>query len=102
MKEYLDLLRHVLDNGTLKKNRTGVDTISTFNYNYSIDLREGFPLLTTKKINWKNILFENLWFLSGNSSPNFLHKHGITFWDPWIETSIFKSWNTNVIINKLP
>ncbi len=85
MREYLDLLQHILDNGTLKKNRTGVDTISTFNYNYCIDLRNGFPLLTTKKINWKNILFENLWFLSGNSSPDFLHKHGITFWDAWIE-----------------
>lgn len=94
MKEYLDLLQHVLENGTLKKNRTGVDTISTFNYNYSIDLRCGFPLLTTKKLNWKNILFENLWFLSGDNRVDFLHRHGITFWDPWLEpTHKYGVWN---------
>lgn len=96
MREYLELLCHVLEKGTLKKNRTGVDTISTFNYNYSVDLRKGFPLLTTKKLNWKNILFENLWFLSGNSSPDFLHKHGITFWDAWLEQGRYQHWDNNL------
>ena len=86
MQEYKDLVQHVLDIGTLKANRTGVDTISTFNYNYEVDLSDGrFPLLTTKKINWKNIVIENLWFLSGNSSWDFLHKHGVHFWDDWVE-----------------
>ncbi len=93
MREYLDLLQHIIQVGTLKRNRTGVDTISTFNYNYCIDLRHGFPLLTTKKINWKNILFENLWFLSGDSSADFLHKHGITFWDAWLEDILTTVWN---------
>ena len=65
MKQYLDLVNEVLKRGTRKENRTGVDTISAFNINYSIDLNEGFPLLTTKEISWKNIVVENLWFLSG-------------------------------------
>lgn len=86
MQQYKDLVQHVLDIGTLKENRTGVDTISTFNYNYEVDLSSGqFPLLTTKKISWKNIVIENLWFLSGNSSWDFLHKHGVHFWDDWDE-----------------
>lgn len=89
MLEYKRLCRHVLQNGTWKQNRTGVDTLSCFNYNYSIDISQrGFPLLTTKRVNWKNIVIENLWFLrreGGNSSPDFLHKHGIHFWDSWIE-----------------
>jgi thymidylate synthase len=83
MKEYLDLLSHALALGTVKKNRTGVDTLSLFNYNYKVDVQKGFPLLTTKKIGWKNILFENLWFLSGDCSNKFFEKHGIKFWKPW-------------------
>ncbi|MCS5524879.1 MAG: thymidylate synthase, partial [Candidatus Poseidoniia archaeon] len=63
MKQYLELVEEVLDRGTRKQNRTGVDTISAFNVNYAIDLAEGFPLLTTKEISWKNIVVENLWFL---------------------------------------
>ncbi len=85
MKQYLDLARYVIQNGTRKSNRTGVDTLSTFNYNYSIDLREGFPLLTTKKISWKNIVLENLWFLSGSEQIKLLREHGIKFWDPWAD-----------------
>jgi thymidylate synthase len=85
MKAYLDLVQHVLEVGTRKENRTGVDTISTFNYNYEHDLRDGFPLLTTKKISWKNIVIENLWFLSGDRSIKLLQKHGCKFWDPWVE-----------------
>lgn len=86
MKPYLDLVREVLDHGTRKSNRTGVDTLSTFNVNYEIDLRDGFPLLTTKEISWKNIVVENLWFLSGEPHIGILKKHNCKFWDPWADT----------------
>ena len=85
MKQYLDTVREVLENGTRKVNRTGVDTLSTFNINYEIDLRKGFPLLTTKKISWKNIIVENLWFLSGQTHIGLLQKHNCKFWDPWAD-----------------
>lgn len=85
MKQYLDLVQHVLTNGTRKENRTGVDTISTFNYNYEIDLRDGFPLLTTKEISWKNIVIEMLWFLSGSANTEILRKHKCRFWEPWVD-----------------
>ena len=85
MKQYLDLVREVLTVGTRKPNRTGVDTLSTFNHNYEIDLRQGFPLLTTKEISWKNIVVENLWFLSGETHIGLLKKHGCKFWDPWAD-----------------
>jgi thymidylate synthase len=87
VKQYLDLVRAVLEKGTRKPNRTGVDTISTFNENYEIDLSEGFPLLTTKEISWKNIVVENLWFLSGETHLGLLKKHGCRFWDPWADAS---------------
>ena len=85
MKQYLDTVKEVLSIGTRKENRTGVDTLSTFNINYEIDLREGFPLLTTKEISWKNIVVENLWFLSGDTHIDLLKKHGCKFWDPWVD-----------------
>jgi len=85
LKQYLDAVREILDFGTRKENRTGVDTFSTFNINYEIDLRDGFPLLTTKKINWKNIVVENLWFLSGEPDIKLLQKHGCKFWDAWAD-----------------
>ena len=85
VKQYLDLVRDVLEHGTRKPNRTGVDTLSTFNHNYEIDLRQGFPLLTTKEISWKNIVVENLWFLSGETHIGLLKKHGCKFWDPWAD-----------------
>jgi thymidylate synthase len=87
VKQYLDLVRAVLENGTRKPNRTGVDTLSTFNENYEIDLGQGFPLLTTKEISWKNIVVENLWFLSGETHIGLLKKHGCKFWDPWADES---------------
>jgi thymidylate synthase len=87
VKQYLDLVRSVLAKGTRKPNRTGVDTLSTFNENYEIDLREGFPLLTTKEISWKNIVVENLWFLSGETHIGLLKKHNCKFWDPWADES---------------
>lgn len=85
MQVYLDAVREILEKGTRKENRTGVDTLSTFNINYECDLREGFPLLTTKKISWKNIVVENLWFLSGEPHIGILQKHKCKFWDPWAD-----------------
>lgn len=85
MQQYLDTVREVLNKGTRKENRTGVDTLSTFNINYEIDLRNGFPLLTTKEISWKNIVVENLWFLSGDTHIGLLKKHNCRFWDPWAD-----------------
>lgn len=85
MKQYLDAVHEVLTKGTRKENRTGVDTLCTFNINYEIDLRVGFPLLTTKEISWKNIVVENLWFLSGETHISLLRKHGCKFWDPWAD-----------------
>lgn len=83
MHQYQELVRHVLATGARKENRTGVDTISTFGHYYEHDLREGFPLLTTKKIAWKNIVIELLWFLSGSNRSGFLDRHGCGFWKPW-------------------
>ena len=85
MKQYLDAVKKILSEGTRKENRTGVDTISRFNVNYEIDLRDGFPLLTTKKVNWKNIVVENLWFLSSEPDIGILQKHGCKFWDAWAD-----------------
>jgi len=85
MKVYLDTVREVLESGTRRENRTGVDTLSSFNINYEIDLDAGFPLLTTKAISWKNIVVENLWFLSGVPDIGLLWKHGCRFWDPWAD-----------------
>ena len=85
MKQYLQAVREALEQGTRKTNRTGVDTLSTFNINYEIDLRRGFPLLTTKQIAWKNIVIENLWFLSGRSDIELLRRHNCKFWDAWVD-----------------
>ncbi len=85
MEQYLDIVREVLADGSRKENRTGVDTISTFNINYEIDVRKGFPLLTTKEVSWKNIVVENLWFLSGDTDISILKKHNCKFWDAWVD-----------------
>ena len=85
MKQYQDLVRHVLETGTRKENRTGVDTLSTFGYYFEHDLREGFPLLTTKSVSWKNIVVEMLWFLSGQTDISILKRHGCKFWDAWAD-----------------
>ncbi len=89
MRQYLDAVREILRVGTRKENRTGIDTLSTFDISYKIDLREGFPLLTTKKINWKNIIVENLWFLSGEPHIGILQKHNCKFWDAWADDEGF-------------
>ena len=85
MKQYLDAVRTTLINGMRKQNRTGVDTRSTIGLHYNIDLTDGFPLLTTKEMSWKNIVIENLWFLSGRTDIALLRKHGCRFWDPWAD-----------------
>jgi len=85
LRQYLDVVETVLKYGQRKTNRTGVDTLSCFNLNYQIDLRRGFPLLTTKEISWKNIVVENLWFLSGRTDIGLLRRHGCRFWDPWAD-----------------
>lgn len=89
MKQYLDVVRTILDEGTRKENRTGIDTLSTFGLSYKVNLRKGFPLLTTKKVNWKNIVIENLWFLSGERSIEILRRHGCKFWDAWADKDGF-------------
>ncbi len=86
MRQYLDAVREVLETGTRKENRTGVDSLSTFGITMKFDLRNGnFPLLTTKKVNWKNIVVENLWFLSGQPGIGLLQKHKCKFWDAWAD-----------------
>jgi thymidylate synthase len=102
MHQYQELVRHILTNGVRKENRTGVDTISTFGYYYELDLEEGFPILTTKKIAWKNIVIELLWFLSGSNRSGFLDRHGCGFWKPWYnqptQADLF-SGSTDVTVN---
>ncbi len=85
MKQYVDLILRILDEGSTKEDRTGVGTKSIFGHQSVYDLREGFPLLTTKKISWKNIVIENLWFLSGRTDIELLLKHNCHFWDPWAD-----------------
>ena len=83
MKQYLDLLRHILDNGTKKEDRTGVGTISTFGHQMRFDLAKGFPLLTTKKVFHRMILHELLWFLSGDTNIRYLAQNRVPIWDDW-------------------
>jgi thymidylate synthase len=85
MKQYHDLMRHVLDNGVQKHDRTGTGTVSVFGYQMRFNLQDGFPLLTTKKLHTKSILHELLWFLKGDTNIQYLKDNGVSIWDEWAD-----------------
>lgn len=85
MKQYLDLLQYILDNGIEKNDRTGVGTMSVFGYQMRFDLQNGFPLVTTKKLHLRSIIYELLWFIHGDTNIKFLHDNNVSIWDEWAD-----------------